>query len=196
MGKNFSANQKTENRNKDDFYQTPYSITQQLLDNVYFSKEGSILEPSCGNGAIVKVLNENGYFDITPIDLNIGINFLEYKETHDYIIANPPFKLALQFILHSKNICNKKIAMLLPLSYLHGEERFSKLYSDKQFPLKEIHIFTRYPMLSEKIREDGKYATGMMVYAWYIWEKSYSAEPPVIKWISNQKYILNKNDKV
>ena len=38
---------------------------------------------------------------------------------------------------------------------------------------KESSRFTRYPMLGEKLREDGKYTTGMMVYV-VVWEKGYS----------------------
>ena len=50
-GKNFSLN--STKRNKNDYYQTPYSMTRQLLEVENF--EGKILEPSCGAGAIVKV---------------------------------------------------------------------------------------------------------------------------------------------
>ena len=53
-GKNFSLN--STKRNKNDYYQTPYSMTRQLLEVENF--EGKILEPCCGAGAIVKVLRD------------------------------------------------------------------------------------------------------------------------------------------
>jgi len=56
-GKNFSCNNLGQ-RKKSDFYETPYSITQQLLDNEIFEYQ-TILEPACGNGAISKVLEKN-----------------------------------------------------------------------------------------------------------------------------------------
>ena len=56
-------------------------------------------------------------------------------------------------------------------------------------------FFCRYPMLGEKLREDGKYNTGMMVYAWYVWDKEYSGEP-VIRWIDNDGDVLRKEDKI
>jgi hypothetical protein len=48
-------------------------------------------------------------------------------------------------------------------------------------------------MLGENLREDGKYNTGMMVYAWYIFEKSHDSNP-TIKWIDNNADVLSKKD--
>jgi hypothetical protein len=48
-------------------------------------------------------------------------------------------------------------------------------------------------MLGEKLREDGKYNTGMMVYAWYIFEKEYDGNP-IIDWIDNNNDVLSKKD--
>ena len=49
-------------------------------------------------------------------------------------------------------------------------------------------------MLGETLRSDGKYNTGMMVYAWYVFEKSYNGEP-MIKWIDNNSDVLRKHEK-
>ena len=89
----------------------------------------------------------------------------------------------------------KKFAFLLPLSYLHGKKRYDDIYCDKEYPLKKVYIFTRYPMLGEKLREDGKYNTGMMVYAWFIFEKNYEG-PSTIDWIDNNIDVLSKKDLI
>jgi hypothetical protein len=193
-GKNFSANNLGQ-RKKSDFYETPYSLTWQLLENEDFSDCKSILEPACGNKAISKQLEKT--FFVTSRDIvQTGHDFLLETEVHDCIITNPPFSLALEFIKKAKEIAKHKFAFLLPLSYLHGEQRYKEVYQDKVYPLRCIYVFTRYPMLGDILREDGKYRTGMMVYAWYVWQKnlSYTLDPE-IRWISNQKYILNKSDK-
>jgi len=179
-GKNFSSNNLGQ-RKKSDFYETPYSITKQLLEVEHFNN--TILEPACGDGAISKLLKDCIYYDKE-------VDFLKETKHYDYIITNPPFSLALEFVLKAKEITNKKFAFLLPLSYLHGKKRFDNVYSDKEYPLARVYVFTRYPMLGDRLREDGKYRTGMMVYAWYIWEKSYKGEP-VIKWLDNNIYVLN-----
>jgi len=49
-------------------------------------------------------------------------------------------------------------------------------------------------MLGEALREDGKYNTGMMVYAWFVFEKDYDGSP-VIDWIDNNEDVLSKIDK-
>ena len=181
MNKNFSCNNQGK-RKDSDFYETPYSITKHLLKNETF--DGSILEPAVGNGAISR-------FITNCISYDKEFNFFNEVNNYDNIITNPPFSLAYEFILHAKKIANKKIVMLLPLSYLHGKKRFDNIYNDKIFPLSKIYVFTRYPLLGEKLREDGKYNTGMMVYAWYVWDKEYKGEP-IIKWIDNHNDILKK----
>lgn len=178
-------------RNESDYYQTPYSLTRKLLNREYFDKRKLILEPCCGKGAILKVLNEKGY-NCTGYDINDDnhFDFLEQDLKVPYIITNPPFRLAKEFILHMKEVVEEKFALLLPLNYLHGKERFDIIWNDNDFKLKNIFVLTRYPMLTQDIREDGKYKTGMMVYAWYIWDKSYKNKP-YIEWIDNNEDVLN-----
>ncbi|EMV9620173.1 hypothetical protein AADV15_001618 [Campylobacter coli] len=197
-GKNFSLN--SNKRNKNDYYQTPYGMTKQLLEVENF--EGKILEPSCGAGAIVKVLRDfkksvdycdlNNDFSLTGIFKNFKDFINDDFEKYDNIVTNPPFSLAKEFILKAKQIANNKIAMLLPLNYLRGVSRYNEIYKDTVFPLKTVYVFCRYGLLEDTIREDGTYKAGMMVYAWYIWDKSYKGEP-VIRWLNNNDYIVKSN---
>ena len=187
MGKNYSLNT-NKSRPKSDFYQTPYSMTRHLLDREKF--EGTIFEPCCGEGAIIKILEEYNY-EYKCGDITFNTNFLENFSQNDNIITNPPYSLAKEFILHAKKYTSKKIAMLLPLNYLHGIERYKEIWLDTDFPLKKIYVFCRYPMLSSEIREDGKYNTGMMVYAWYVWDKEHKGSA-TIDWIDNNADVLKK----
>ena len=189
-GKNFSANNSMGKRRKSDFYETPYSITSHLLEVEDFNKSLTVCEPACGDGAIVKIL-EKKWDNVVAYD--IEKNFLWETENYDYIITNPPFSLAYEFVQKAKQIATEKFAFLLPLSYLHGKKRYDNIYMDKQYGLKKVYVFTRYPMLGESLREDGKYNTGMMVYAWYIFENHYSGLP-VIDWIDNNEDVLSKKE--
>ena len=190
-GKNFSCNNVSKKRKKSDFYETPYSMTRQFINGEYFNKELTVLEPSCGEGAILKILKENWKSDlVTGKDLiQTKDDYLNENKEWDYVITNPPFSLALEFIQKSKIVANKKFAMLLPLSYLHGKQRYDEVYTDKNYGLKNVHVFTRYPMLGDPLREDGRYRTGMMVYAWFVWENGYAGDPR-LKWLDNHKYVL------
>ena len=191
-GKNFSANNATGKRKKSDFYETPYTLTRKFLDVEYFNKNSTVCEPACGGGAISKVLNEYWEDDnITAYDKET--NFLWDYNDYDYIITNPPFSLAFEFIQKAKQLAKSKFALLLPLSYLHGKKRFDEIYSDRDYGLEKVYVFTRYPMLGEPLREDGKYNTGMMVYAWYVWTNGYSGQP-TIDWLDNNEDVLSKKD--
>lgn len=186
-GKNFSTNNVSGKRKKSDFYETPYSITQAILDRE--SLLGTVLEPAAGGGAIVKVLSENG---ISCTSYDIEVNFFTEKNKYDVVITNPPFSLANDFITKAKEVANNKIIFLLPLSYLHGKYRYDNIYSDTNFPLVRVYVFTRYPMLGDKLRDDGKYRTGMMVYAWFVFEKNSKQPSPTLHWIDNNDFVLNK----
>lgn len=189
-GKNFSANNATGKRRKSDFYETPYSITEHLLRVENFDTTLTVCEPACGSNAITKILQKRWKF-VTAYD--VEKNFFHDRNEYDYIITNPPFSLAYEFIQHAKSLARKKFAFLLPLSYLHGKKRYDNVYSDKEYGFKKVYVFTRYPMLGELLREDGKYNTGMMVYGWYIFENGYS-DPPTIDWIDNNEDVLSKKD--
>lgn len=188
-GKNFSCNNLGQ-RKPSDFYETPYSITGRFITAEKFDKDKSILEPASGHGAIVKVLKKHKYKNIKFYDLLNGKDFLEETKTFNYIITNPPFSIAYEFINKCKELATDKFALLLPLSYLHGKKRFDNIYSDNKYKLKTVYVFTRYPMLGDALRSDGRYRTGMMVYAWYVWEKKYKGEP-VVRWLDNNDDVCS-----
>ena len=193
-GKNFSANNATGKRKKSDFYETPYTLTRKFLDVEYFNKNSTVCEPACGGGAITRILKEHWEDDkITAYDQET--NFLWETGEYDYIITNPPFSIAFEFIQRAKLVAKSKFAFLLPLSYLHGKKRFDEIYSDRTYGLEKVYVFTRYPMLGEALREDGKYNTGMMVYAWYVWTNGYSGLPTV-DWLDNNEDVLSKKDSI
>ena len=211
MGKNFSHNntikdinivgvgkvsKRDSNGKKSDFYETPYTLTRRFLDAEYFDKSLSVCEPACGDGAISKILNERWdkelitSYDIRDKDKS---NFLWDYDNYNYIITNPPYSLAFEFIQKAKQISKLKFAFLLPLYYLHGKKRYDEIFSDRSYGLEKIYVFTRSPMLGETLREDGKHATGMMPYAWYVWTNGYSGQP-IIDWLDNNDDILTKKD--
>lgn len=184
-GKNFSCNN-TGKRNASDFYQTPYCLTDLLL-----TKEtlfGTVLEPACGNNAIVDRLPYcTTYYDKET-------NFLCEREQYDTVITNPPFSLAYEFIKKAKQVAKEKIMLLLPLSYLHGKKRFDNIWQDREFPLKKVYVFTRYPLLEDTIRQDGKHKTGMMVYAWFVWDKKHKGLP-IVDWLNNNDFVIKGGEQ-
>ena len=185
-------------RNTKDFYQTPYKMTEALMDLKLFPRNYSVLEPACGKYAIVDIISKHfdliQYYDLYPMDHGVPKDFFAETRLFDCVITNPPFKLANEFIIHAKKVAVKQIAMLLPLNYLQGQKRYDGMFNnDNEFPLSAVHIFTRMPMLKQTVREDGKYQTGMSAYAWYIWDVKHIGQPE-IHWINSKDHIARKNE--
>lgn len=190
VGKNFRARNPAAAR-KGDLYETPYSMTTQLLEVERFSTWEPILEPACGNGAIVRPLEKAG-FKVHAFDIATGADFLalDYEgRPWPQIITNPPYSLASEFVLQAKRSCSSKFAFLLPLDYLHGLDRFKTIFLDDDFPLARVWTFVRRPDLRAPIREDGKYPTGALTFAWFIWDRSHRG-PYQGGWINNQQFVL------
>jgi|TARA_E500000318_G_scaffold106874_1_gene115372 hypothetical protein len=167
-------------RQKDDFYATPPEATQQLLDVEKF--QGKIYEPCCGQGHISKVLIKNGY-DVESSDLvdrgygKSNIDFLMEYQTRDNIITNPPYgRLLMQFVRQTQKIADKKIAMLLKLTFLEGQERKEFF---KEYPPTRVHVFSKRLSL---MKNGESYDGGMMALAWFVWEKN-NKTTTTINWL-------------
>lgn len=159
-------------------------------------KMREVLEPACGDDAIVRVL-EKSVACLTSYDLErTGRDFLFERRRFEWIITNPPFSLSTEFIRKSQEVATKGFALLMPIEYLHGKERYEKFYKNANgYPLVRVLIFTRRAMLTDEVREDGKYDTGMVTWCWYIWErKPFHRGPsrPIIEWIDNDADVLRK----
>lgn len=187
-------------RVENDYYATPFNATEALLNALNESGEtlsnDSILEPSAGEGHIVKVLkdfypyNEIVANDIAyrgsrlGIDVNGGIDFLNYEphRKFDTIITNPPFALAQEFIEKAFELSNHYVIMFAKIQLLEGDKR-RKMFDNS--PLKYVYVFSKRvnPLRNgEATDENGKPWASTMCFAWFVWEKDYEGEP-IIRWL-------------
>ena len=185
-GKDFSLYSNISNRIVNDAYETPCSITEHLLRVEPFDTKLSVCEPACGNNAITNVLLTKWK---SVVSYDVETNFLLDERRYDYIITNPPYSLSYEFIKQAKKLSRIKFAFLLPITYLHGKQRYEEVYTDKSYGLKNVYVFTMSGMLGDKLREDGKYRTGMQCYGWYIFQNGFCDEP-IIRWIDNSEDVL------
>lgn len=219
LGKCFSLVNKGQ-RLKSDSYQTPYSMTDQLLENEKFDYNKTVLEPACGQGAIQRFLKLKFTNEVYGSDVISKNDFLQRDGKYgkyDYIITNPPYKILNEFIVKAKQIAIYKFAFLCKLTHLGGVDRFnSGIFRDEHYPLTKIYLFTRQANIRftnieqeargylpyRELRADGKYPAGMYYYCWLIWEnieKKYRESElfgnyPVLRWIDNNRYILKRGD--
>ena len=172
----------SEGRPENDFYPTPPSITQALLDVEKLSS--CVWECACGEGDMSRVLLDNGYkvHSTDLIDRGYGIGERDFLQ-EDVILApsivtNPPFKLAIQFMEHALyDLGADKLALFAKLSFLEGQRRTAKLMVS---PLKNVHVFRSRQTLTR--RGEKSRNGGMIAFAWYVWEHGYEGKPQIF-WI-------------
>jgi hypothetical protein len=183
---------------ENDFYPTNHSLTRHALNNIFFNKNDSFLECAAGSGDITKILREYGYNDILQCDINprkediVKQNFItEYPESCkvDHVFSNPPFDDFLNFMIKASSVAEKTITFFLPVDYLHGKERFEKIYQHgvNGFKLKYLLQPIMRPLLEPGYDPAGPYKTGMRTFSWFSFEKD---------WLDNWtgKFIDNRKD--
>lgn len=190
-------NRRHESRNSLDDFPTPPWAARALCKYVLhrFIPDGAlknmtVWEPACNRGFLIKGLQD--YFSsIHATDIidygwkgqSAVQDFLfidrEYMKEVDWIITNPPFRLAEQFIKQSFMFSNFGCAMFVRTSFLEGVKRFHDLFS--QFPPDVIAQFSeRVPLI--KGRYDPKASTATS-YCWLVWSSRISNNKQQFIWI-------------
>jgi hypothetical protein len=168
-----------------DLYETPEGAVRALLGVQRF--DGTIWEPACGRGAIVRVLRDAGYpviaSDIVKYDRSVGVDFLADFLTVDRapedvstVLTNPPFMFAPEFVRQGLLLV-PRVVMLLRLEFLEGETRCDILDSGN---LARVYVFRdRVPFRRDGWEESGN----KMSFAWFEWDRNHCG-PALIERIS------------
>lgn len=165
-------------RHEDDFYATPAWCTEALIEAVPAIGCTSILDPCCGDGAILDVLKARGEPTL-GIEINEGRAATAEAKGHNVrrhdalglywptagaIVTNPPFFLAMEFL--QKSIAkawetNAYVSFLLRLNWLGSKKR-------KEFHQRhpaDLYIMSKRPSFTGG-------ATDSIEYAWYTYHPS------------------------
>lgn len=111
-------------------------------------------------------------------------------EKYDWIITNPPFKLAEAFISHGLARARKGVAMLVRTTFIESIGRYDRLFSQTP-PTKFAQFVERVPMVKGRLDRTASTATG---YCWLVWEKELDPNPPQLVWIPPCRRELEKPD--
>lgn len=174
-----------------DFFPTPLWATRALCE--YVIGDGQILknytawDPACGEGHMSRALAE--YFedvdssDIFPYGYGKVADFLWphaqalQKSKSDWIITNPPFRMAEQFIKKANHRATVGVAMLVRVAFLESVGRYHGIFLHT--PPSIIAQFSeRVPMFKGRLDAKGSTATA---YCWLVWRKDH--EPTRFMWI-------------
>ena len=167
-----------ENREKDDFYPTPTDAVEALLRVEKF--EGAVWECACGDGAISRILQDAGYEVVSTdlVDRGYGqpcVDFLmEPTALAPNIVTNPPFKNVAAFLRQAMHLSTGKVAMLLRLACLEGQDR-RKIYEAS--PLARVWVFSRRLTIHRAGIENPESSGGMLAFAWFVWDHAHKGSP-------------------
>lgn len=172
----------------DDFPTPPWG-TRALVEHVIGVEQvrgATCLEPACGRGYMVRPLRE--YFGkVDAADAyHYGFapvrDFLTYPYealSHDWVITNPPFRLAEEFVARAITVARKGVAILARTVFLESVGRYESIFSANP-PTKFAQFSERLPMVKGRVDAKATTATG---YAWFVWEKEAATEHPRLMWI-------------
>lgn len=161
-----------------DFYPTPEDVTMALLSHLALPIGTTIWEPACGEGHMANVFRRSGYLTFAS-DLREtgygkgGVDFLQAERSPaQWIITNPPFSLAEDFIRKARSL-DVSFAFLLKSQYWHSKRRYSLF---QEITPSEILPLTWRPDFLFKQRGSG---SPLMDVMWCVWERSAKSSPPI-----------------
>lgn len=192
--------QRQEPKDSLDDFPTPPWATRALMEHVIpwdaYSREMNCLEPACGAGHMAKVLKE--YFhlvhatDVHPYGYGAVDNFLQANHdsgSFDWVVTNPPFRLAENFIAEALGIARVGVAMLVRTVFIESVGRYERLFLPN--PPSIFAQFTeRVPMVRGRLDRKASTATG---YAWIVWLKNPQKAFPRMAWVPPCRKDLEKD---
>ncbi|MBY0382781.1 MAG: SAM-dependent methyltransferase [Xanthobacteraceae bacterium] len=182
--------QRTEASDSRDDFPTPPWATRAFLAHV-INDQGPLekqtcLEPACGAGHMAKVLKEQ-FGEVRASDA-FAYGYGEVRDflsvpyeanAVDWVITNPPFRLAQDFVERALIVARKGVAVLVRTVFIESVGRYRAL-----FEVNPPTIFAQYcervPMVKGRLDQKASTATG---YAWLVWEKERTGSSPLLTWI-------------
>ena len=166
----------------DDFPTQPWAtraLCEHVLNGCHLTGK-TAWDPACNRGHMTDPLGE--YFaavwasDIHDYGLDGAFQHdflmpyvpapLKWGEgLPDWVITNPPFRLAEQFIARARLTAGEGVAMIVRTSFLEGVGRYQNLFS-KTPPSIVAQFSERVPMVTGRLTAKGSTATS---YCWLVW---------------------------
>lgn len=155
----------------------------EVVDPQKYLKTLSVWEPACNRGHMARPLKEYFRRVFTSDVHDYGYQFAEQervvdflypfsesacieKQGVDWIITNPPFRLAEQFIHRAWQIKGVQgAAMIVRTSFLESVGRYQNLFQ-KNPPSIIAQFSERVPMVKGRLTATGSTATA---YCWLVW---------------------------
>ncbi|KQT31371.1 methyltransferase [Sphingomonas sp. Leaf412] len=179
--------QRIEPADSPDDFPTPPWATRALLDHVVRGDLSALScwEPACGAGHMARVLAER-FGEVRASDAHdygYGIvrDFVARPvavRQVDWVITNPPFRLAEEFVVRALDAARVGVAILARTVFLESTGRYNGIFRDRP-PARFAQFVERVPMVRGRLDGRATTATG---YAWFVWEHAHRGAPQLM-WI-------------
>lgn len=171
-----------------ELFPTPPWATRALVTHVLGDvSDQTCWEPAAGLGHMGRVLAESftsvhmtDVFDYGGLDgvgsfVGVGPDVVEGPRNRpDWIITNPPFNLAVEFVERALDEALVGVAVLVRTAWLEGVERHELIFRTHP-PAVVAPFVERVPMVKGKWDPDASTATA---YAWFVWRRMYGRLTP------------------
>jgi hypothetical protein len=106
----------------------------------------------------------------------------------DWVITNPPFKLAEEFVIRGLNIASTGVAIIARTVFIESVGRYDNLF--RTFPPAIVAQFVeRVPMVKGRLDRNATTATS---YMWIVWTAGNAGKTNLI-WIPPCRHLLERN---
>lgn len=201
----------------DDFPTPPWAtraLCEHVLMRMYYNgpphtpdiSQLTAWEPACNRGSMAKPLwdyfarvHATDIHDYGYAGMDRTVDFL-YPQSEspnpgivydfEWIITNPPFRLAADFVRRGLELCPREgVALFVRSAFLEGVGRYNELFS--LYPPDVVAQFSeRVPIHKGKLTETGSTATS---YCWLVWRHEWrNAAHPRFIWIPPCRKELEK----
>jgi hypothetical protein len=178
-----------------DFFPTPPWATRALLEHVLDGCKGiknkgwRAWDPAAGEGHMSGVLAE--YFDSVlasdVFDYGLGHRIGSFvgegadvvKADADWIITNPPFRLAMEFAERALSQAKVGVCLLVRSVWSETAERYERLFSVNP-PTIIAQFAERVPIVKGRWDPDASSATA---FAWFCWNIRSPRNSTAFQWI-------------
>lgn len=189
--------QRVEPRDSLDDFPTPPWATRALIEHVIgpVTSKQNCLEPACGAGHMARPLGE--YFssvesqDIADYGFGAIQDYCTFSPATnwDWVITNPPFRLAEAFIEKALGMSKEGCAFLVRTTFIESVGRYNRLFSVKP-PNIVAQFVERVPMIKGRLDRKASTATG---YCWLVWLRENSSKTEMT-WIPPCRRILEYDE--
>lgn len=185
-----------------DFFPTPPWATRALLE--YIDPTGKSLrslrcwEPACGEGHMARPLAEEFGLvyasDVHTYGFGDQLDFLfpYVGPAFDWIITNPPFRLAAQFAHTMIDRARIGCAIFVRTAFIEGIDRHRSLFGSRP-PTLMLQFTERMPLVKGRVDAEAASATA---YCWIVWRthpfKPSPGDVTQLDWIPTCRKRLEK----